>query len=87
MKDKSKIDEILFGDLEVIIHNKIHDYIYKYHTHPKYMKIPLWIFHCLQQNMIQLGMKIDYETGNFKYNGLILCETITINKVEEIEVF
>lgn len=80
-------DEIEETELIVIINNKIHDYLYKYHTMPKYLKIPYWIFNCLKRNIGQIKLILDYKTEQFKYMDLIICETISIEKVEEIEVF
>lgn len=79
--------EIDLRQLEVIIHNKIHEYIYKYRNNPKYIKLPLWIFNYLKQLMGKVDMKLNYQTEQFEYYGLIVCETISIEKTEEIEVF
>lgn len=47
--NKSEIQEIELVELEVIINNKIVDYINKYMHEPKYLKVPLWIFNCMKQ--------------------------------------
>lgn len=85
---KIDIDKIDLEELEIIIQKKICEYINKYLDKPKYVKIPLWLFNCLKReigNIIKFN--IDYETEKFKYMGLIVCETVTIKKAEEIEVF
>lgn len=80
--------EINFITIEVIINNKIHEFIKKHIEYPQYLKIPLSISNCMKQKMGEIeGYNIDYSTGLLKYKGLILCETIAIEKPEEIEVF
>lgn len=72
--------------LDKTIDEKVINYIKKYKKNPKYLKIPLWIFVDLKQNYLRL-IKIDYLSGRFTYEGLYICETITIARIEEIEVF
>lgn len=80
--------EIEFTEIEVIINNKIKDFVKKYNQYPRYLKIPLWISNCMKQRMRKIvSCKIDYETGNLLYRNLMVCETIAIEKAEEIEVF
>lgn len=74
--------------IETIIHNKTCEYINKYLSKPKYVKIPLWVFDVLKRRIKEIStFYIDYQTERFTYKNLIICETITIEKVEEIEVF
>lgn len=83
-----KTNEIDLAELEVIIHNKICEFINKYLREPKYIKMPLWIFEGLKRTMKDIStFYIDYQTERFTYKGFIICETITIEKAEEIEVF
>ena len=42
-------DSIEYLELQCIVNNRIHDYVAKYHSYPKYIKLPLWIFECLKQ--------------------------------------
>ena len=80
-------DSIEYLELQCIVNNRIHDYVAKYHKYPKYIKLPLWIFECLKQTMCEVDLKIDYKTEEFTFFNLKVCETISIEKVEEIEVF
>lgn len=80
-------DSTEYLKLQYIVNNKIHDYILKYHNYPKYIKLPLWIFDCLKQVMCKVDSKIDYKTGEFTFFNLKVCETVSIEKAEEIEVF
>ena len=83
--DKEEID---LANLETIIHNKICEYLNKYLREPKYIKIPLWVFDILKRRMKDIStFYIDYQTERFTYKGFIICETISIEKIEEIEVF
>lgn len=72
--------------LDKTIEEKIVDFIKKYKDNPTYLKIPLWIFEGLKANYLG-QIKIDYISGRFLYEGLYICETPTIEKIEEIEVF
>ena len=80
-------DCIEYLELQCIVNNRIHEYVAKYHNYPKYIKLPLWIFECLKQTMCEVDLKIDYKTEEFTFFNLKVCETISIEKVEEIEVF
>lgn len=80
-------DSIEYLELQCIVNNRIHDYVSKYHNYPKYIKLPLWIFDGLKQTMCELDLKIDYQTGEFTFFNLKVCETVSIEKMEEIEVF
>lgn len=83
-----KIYELDLTELETVIHKKICEYLDKYLREPKYIKMPLWVFDMLKRRMKDIAtFYIDYQTERFTYKGLIICETITIEKVEEIEVF
>lgn len=85
---KAKIQEIEFVDVEVAINNKIYDYIKKYNEYPKYLKLPLWISNCMKQSMQDYtNFNLDYNSELLKYRNLIVCETIAISQLEEIEVF
>lgn len=72
--------------LDKTIEEKIFEFIRKYKNRPTYLKIPLWIFEDLKEQYMGL-MKIDYISGRFCYEGLYICETPTIENIEEIEVF
>lgn len=82
--EKTVIDNIINN----IINNKINEYINKYKKYPKYLKIPLWIYSNIIHNIKDIEyIKINYEKRDLTYRDLIVCETITIEKPEEIEVF
>lgn len=80
-------DSIDYLELQRIVNNRILDHVSKYHSYPKYVKLPLWIFDCLKQTMCEVDLKIDYKTGEFTFFNLKVCETADIEKAEEIEVF
>ena len=72
--------------LNKTIEEKEINFIKKYRSNPNYLKIPLYIFEKLKSNYLkQLGS--GYSNGRFTYNDLYICETPTIEKIEEIEVF
>ena len=91
MSDKENfkiVNKIELTELEVIIQNKIAEYCYKHKERPKYLKVPLWIFECMKQTHNKMMfMRLNYQTEKFEYDGLIICETISIAEPEEIEVF
>lgn len=67
--------------LDKIIEEKLVDFIKKYKGRPTYLKIPLYIFEDLKANHIG-QIKIDYISGRFCYEGLYICETPTITRIE-----
>lgn len=88
IKTREKLhNSIEYLELQCIVNNRIHDYVSKYHNYPKYIKLPLWIFECLKQTMCEVDLKIDYKTEEFTFFNLKVCETVSIEKTEEIEVF
>lgn len=78
---------IELSNLDKIINKKVVDFINKYMREPRYIKMPLWIKDALIKTMSELNIKIDYIEEVFRYRNMRVCETITINKPEEIEVF
>lgn len=68
------------------IYTKIKDFREKYYISPKFIKIPLWVFKELQE-VKSIIIVHKTERTNLTYLGLIVCETVTINTIEEIEVF
>jgi hypothetical protein len=80
-------DSIEYSELQCIVNNRIHDYVSKYHSYPKYIKLPLWIFDGLKEIMCEIDLKMDYKTEEFTFFNLKVCETVSIEKIEEIEVF
>lgn len=59
-----------------VIDAEINNFIEKYHRRPKYIKMPLWIY-----------SKMKNEHVVIKYKNLLICETISISEINEIEVF
>ena len=49
--------------------------------------MPLWIREALIKTMPESNIKIDYIEEVFKYRNMRVCETITISRPDEIEVF
>ena len=80
-------NSIEYLELQCIVNNRIHDYVSKYHNYPKYIKLPLWIFNGLKQTMCEIDLKMNYQTGEFTFFNLKVCETVTIEEAEGIEVF
>lgn len=86
--NKENIQELDISEVDKIIKNQINEYVNKYNKYPKYVKIPLWISRCMKKNMKEIEhYNLDYNTELLMYRDLIVCETITISKLEEIEVF
>ena len=56
------------------------EYIRKYNELPKYIKMGLWLYKAL----LSQGYEFIYEND---FCGLQMCPTVSIEKVEEIEVF
>ena len=80
--------EISISEVEVIIQNKMYDYYKKYHKEAKYVKLPLWLVQGLKYKMAEIQtLNIEYSTGLIKWFNLCICETISIENIEEIEVF
>lgn len=78
---------IELSSLDEIIHKKVVNFINKYMREPRYIKMPLWIREALIKTMPESNIKIDYIEEVFKYRNMRVCETITISRPEEIEVF
>ena len=78
---------IELSNLDKIIDKKVVDFIKKYMREPRYIKMPLWIEEALIKTMPDTGIKIDYIKEALKYRNMRVCETITISRPEEIEVF
>lgn len=86
--NKENIQELDISEVDKIIKNQINEYVNKYNKYPKYVKIPLWISHYMKKNMKEIEhYNLDYNTELLMYRDLIVCETITISKLEEMEVF
>lgn len=88
MKGKVEIHDYALEDIEATIKDKTYTFIDKYGKCPKYLKLPLWISERMKREMKKItSYNLDYDTGLLQYRNLIICETISITKLEEIEVF
>lgn len=88
MSKAIKIQEYALADIEIAIDNKIHKFIKEYGKYPKYLKLPLWISCCMKREMKDIEhFNLDYNTEMLLYKDLVVCETMAITKLEEIEVF
>lgn len=85
---KPKIQEIEITEIDTAIKNKINSFVNKYDKYPKYLKLPLWISNCIKKEIKNMKhFNLDYNSEMITYRALIICETITIDNLEEIEVF
>lgn len=75
------------GLIEKEIKDKRIAFMIKNSSRPNYIKIPLWCCEELKRKLIMTTVKLDYFSEKLMYQNLILCPTIDIEKIEEIEVF
>ena len=61
------------------------NYFEEYHQEPRFIKMPIWVYVLLQQFTRQI-VGFDGKTIPM-YMGLQICETRSIDKIEDIEVF
>lgn len=73
-----------------IIKPLIAEYKYQYQTSPHFVKIPLWLYSEINSEAERLRETLDllddFPPSNFLL-GLTPCPTVSITKLEEIEVF
>lgn len=65
-------------------------YFEEYHQEPRFIKLPIWVYVLLQRYSRQLiGFnQINKDTTIIPtYMDLQICDTISINRLEDIEVF
>lgn len=60
------------------------NYFGKYHKEPKYIKMPVWLAVLLRHYCSQL---IGFDDEAVTYMGFIICETYSIDNIDQIEVF
>ena len=66
------------------------NYFEEYHQEPRFIKMPIWVYVLLQQFTRQIiGFYERIENGETipMYMGLQICDTRSIDKIEDIEVF
>lgn len=72
------------------IKDQIANYKYTYQASPHFVKIPLWLYSELNSEAERLRETLDliddFPPSNFLL-GLTPCPTVSITKLEEIEVF
>lgn len=79
-----------FKIIEDTIENKTVDYIQKHLEPPNFLKVPFWVYECMKREMVKLTTKyirLDYQKEVVTYRGLVICPTISIKFIDEIEVF
>lgn len=85
----SKIEEadIILRHIECLITGFQH----KYDERPRYIKAPIWVLIKLKEYAQELLTNFNYnnleEKEDFTVYGLKICPTITIKRLDEIEVF
>lgn len=65
-------------------------YFATYKQEPKYIKMPIWVHVLLEhftRQIIGFYERIEDEKTIPMYMGLQICDTISINEIEDIEVF
>lgn len=66
------------------------NYFEEYHQEPRFIKMPIWVYVLLQQftrQIVGFYERIEDEKTIPMYMGLQICETRSIDKIEDIEVF
>ena len=79
-----------FEVIENTIQNKIVSYIEKYLQSPNFLKVPYWVYESMKKKFAMLmtrNIRIDYQREVVTYKGLVICPTISIEMLDEIEVF
>ena len=82
--------ELNVNGLTDIVSDLKWDYYEEYHEEPRFIKIPIWVYVLLRQYTHQLigyYEVIEEEKTIPTYMGLQICETRSIDKIEDIEVF
>lgn len=69
----------------------INDFQRRYNEKPNYIKMPLWVKIKLKEYCKSMVTSFNYEDieekEDFRIFNLLICETITIQRLEEMEVF
>lgn len=72
-------------ELKRIILSKMDEFENKFGVSAKYIKVPVWIYKCMQtMNKFEIFTGINYSEF---FLGLQVCPTISIQLPEDIEVF
>lgn len=59
----------------------------QYQEYPRYIKVPYWLYRELSDYFRVLTGNIEKEDENLKLYGMLICDTCTIDKLNEIELF
>ena len=73
-----------------IVLEKEFEYMEKYHKSPNYLKVPLFVYEIMKEQYRELltsNLSTNYKNEVETFRGMILCPTVSIERVEEIEVF
>ena len=80
----------MIRNAQQFIKSLIVEYKFKYHTSPHFVKIPLWLFSEINKEAQRFRETFDliddFPSRNFLL-GLTPCPTVSIDKIEQIEVF
>lgn len=88
MNFRDQVTKSLWSLAEKITEKKI-DYYEKYHHRPCYVKIPLWLYtELLQQCDNMSNPNLEFRNmAPERLCGLLVCPTVSIEQISEIEVF
>ena len=77
------------GHITQVVDDKLRKHFAKYHKNPKYIKMPIWCFKELERATKIWNDKIIIKEDNTEpyFMGMRICETETIEEMNEIEVF
>lgn len=85
-KELNELYSVTTDELLWHIRNLRDDYVYKYHSAPRFLKIPEYMVCALYTACT--SMKFNDYGYNLEYcYGLIICPTTSIKTIGEIEVF
>ena len=79
-------------EINNIIIQKEFEYMDKYKDEPKFLKIPLFVYELMKsyfaryltnQNLIN----VDHDKEIVTFRGMVICPTVSIQTIDEIEVF
>ena len=78
------------SELIDIVANLKWSYYIKYHQEPRFIKLPIWVYTILKEyaHLIIGFYEIEKEGQTISiYMGMQICDTISIEDIEDIEVF
>ena len=86
-------EDVMRDAMHLIRHLRI-EYLYKYHTEPQFVKIPVWLYNLFVNDYESRiseypppdlrGCPLERKVA--KLRGLTVCPTISISGITEIEV-